>query len=86
MGPVIIGLLTELIVVACIICLVIAKIQSKHLFQCKHCGKEFHPKWTQLVFEIHVLKQHKIRCPFCKEKDFCEDKGKPKKQIEGFPK
>ena len=61
---------------AILACLLIAKIQSKHSFKCGHCGKEFEPNWTQMVFEIHVAKDHKIKCPHCNVKDFCKDQGK----------
>lgn len=67
--------LVLLMIIAVIICLIIAKIQSKHYFKCKNCGKEFKPKWTKMVFEIHAMNEHKIKCPFCNVKDFCEDKG-----------
>ncbi len=68
--------LAILILAAVAVCLIIAKRQSGHTFLCKHCGKTFQPKWAQLVFEIHVLDEHKIRCPHCNEKDFCKDKGR----------
>lgn len=68
--------ITFVIVIAVFTCLFIAKKQSKHYFKCKHCGKMFQPKWTQMLFEIHSLNEHNIECPYCKVMDFCEDKGK----------
>lgn len=64
------------IVIAIVAGVLIAKAQAKHYFYCKHCGKTFQPKWTQMIFEIHVANEHKIECPYCKVKDFCEDRGK----------
>ena len=55
---------------------VIAIVQSRHTFVCSNCGKEFRPKWTQLISEIHVCDEHLIDCPFCNVKNFCKDKGK----------
>lgn len=68
--------LVFIVLAAVITCVLIAGIQSKHSFKCRNCGKEFQPKWTQMIFEIHVLDEHKIKCPFCNIKDFCQDKGK----------
>lgn len=58
------------------ICVLIAVAQSMHTFACGNCGKEFKPKWTQLVAEVHILDEHLIKCPHCNTKCYCKDKGK----------
>lgn len=79
MENIIIIYLVKVIIFAVTICLVIAMLQSKHNFKCKNCGKEFHPKWTQMTFEVHSMKEHKIKCPCCGVKDYCTDEGKSKR-------
>lgn len=63
-----------LVIVAVII--VIAIVQSRHTFVCSNCGKEFRPKWTQLISDVHVCDEHLIDCPFCNVKNMCKDKRK----------
>lgn len=63
-----------LVIVAVII--VIAIVQSRHIFVCSNCGKEFRPKWTQLISDVHVCDEHLIDCPFCNVKNMCKDKRK----------
>lgn len=65
-----------LLLVAGIVVAGIAVLQSKHIFRCQNCGKIFHPQWTQLIFEIHILNEHKIKCPYCKVKNYCVDEEK----------
>lgn len=65
-----------LVAAAALTGIVIARLQSRHVFRCKHCGGEFRPQWTQLLFEVHALREHKIRCPLCNVKDFCTDQGR----------
>ena len=65
-----------LVLISALLCIVIARLQSRHVFRCKHCGGTFHPRWTQLLFEAHALREHRIRCPLCNVKDFCEDQGR----------
>ncbi|MGX8850916.1 hypothetical protein [Amedibacillus sp. YH-ame10] len=50
----------------------------KHTFLCRHCHKEFHPRWTKIIFEIHAFDEFQLECPYCKTKDFCKDLGKKK--------
>ncbi len=76
MLTVVILCLAVLVIGAAVICVLIAKQQGSHRFRCKHCGKSFQPAWKEMLFEIHALNAHKIRCPFCRIKDFCEDEGK----------
>lgn len=54
----------------------VAKAQSRHVFSCPRCGAEFHPRWTQLLFEVHAFSKHRLKCPRCHETDFCTDCGK----------
>jgi len=68
--------LVLLVTIAAAVCLIIARILSRHRFRCRHCGKVFQPKWTQMLFEIHALNDYKLVCPSCGVKDFCEDQGK----------
>ena len=49
---------------------------SKRYFVCRNCGQIFKPKWTQMCFNAHVFDEHMLKCPHCKVKDFCGDKGK----------
>lgn len=58
------------------ITIALAVVQSKHIFVCHNCGKEFKPKWTQLLCEIHVCDEHLIECPYCNNKSYCRDIGK----------
>ena len=76
MLTVVILCLAVLVIGAAGICVLIAKRQGRHRFRCKHCGRSFQPAWKELLFEVHVLNAHRIRCPFCGIKDFCEDEGK----------
>lgn len=76
MENIIIICLVVVVIFAVILCLVIAMLQSKHNFKCINCGKEFQPIWTQMVFEVHSMKEHKIKCPYCGVKDYCTDEGK----------
>lgn len=55
---------------------VIAISQSKHTFVCGECGKEFNPKWTQLIFEVHSFDEHVVVCPHCHKRSFCKDIGR----------
>ena len=64
------------LLIAVIAAVAVAKAQSTHIFTCHLCGKEFHPEWTQLLFEIHAFNEHRIKCPYCNKKVFCTDKGK----------
>ena len=61
------------VLLSCIVVLVIiiiAKIQSRKYFLCKHCSKEFQVKWTQLLFEIHALDEHKLTCHIVRQRIF----------------
>lgn len=70
------GIVGIIVVIAAVIAIAVAVEQSTHTFVCRDCGKEFKPKWTQLVFEVHMLDEHVMKCPFCNKKGFCGDKGK----------
>lgn len=45
-------------------------ILSRHSFRCSVCGKEFKPKWYQVMFELHYFEYFKIRCPHCGKKKY----------------
>ena len=64
------------LLIAAAIAIAVAKAQSKHVFTCRHCGKDFQPPWTQLLFEVHAFNEHRLKCPHCAKKGFCTDKGK----------
>lgn len=68
--------LITIIVIVVAVCVMMIREQSKHYFLCKTCGRKFQPEWTQLLWGIHALNEHKLKCPFCNTKDFCEDVGK----------
>lgn len=73
--------LTILVVIIClvlglIVCILSGIAGSKHYFVCRNCGEIFRPKWTQMCFNAHVFDEHLLKCPFCKVKGFCGDKGK----------
>ncbi|MBQ4046920.1 MAG: hypothetical protein IJC93_00935 [Clostridia bacterium] len=76
MLTVVIFCLAVLVIGAAGICVLIAKRQGRHRFRCKHCGRSFQPAWKEMLFEVHALNAHRIRCPFCGIKDFCEGEGK----------
>lgn len=65
-----------ILLIAAIIAAAVAKAQSTHTFVCHNCGKEFQPKWTQLVFEVHVFDKHVLKCPHCGKRDYCTDQGR----------
>ncbi len=65
-----------LVVLAAGVVLLIARRLSGHTFACRHCGRTFSPDWKQMIFEIHALDAYKIRCPHCRVKDFCTDRGR----------
>ncbi len=65
-----------ILLIAAIVAISVAKAQSRHTFVCHSCGKEFRPRWTQLVFEVHAFDKHVLRCPHCNQKDYCTDQGK----------
>ena len=64
------------LLIAAAVTVSVAKAQSKHVFVCRSCGKDFQPQWTQLVFEIHAFNEHRLKCPHCGKKSFCTDKGR----------
>lgn len=70
------GLIALLLIAAAVAAVMVAKAQSRHYFACPNCGKEFRPRWTQLVFEVHAFEQHRMKCPYCHRTDFCRDLGR----------
>lgn len=64
------------LLIAAVVTVVVAKVQSTHFFACQNCGEEFQPKWTELMFEVHAFNEHRLKCPHCGRKDFCTDTGK----------
>lgn len=70
------GIVCIILVLAAVVAIAVAVEQSTHTFVCRNCGKEFKPKWTQLIFDIHIFDEHVMKCPFCNVKDLCGDKGK----------
>lgn len=70
------GLVILLLIVAAIAAVAVARAQSRHAFACPNCGREFRPRWTQLVFEVHAFDQHRLKCPHCGRADFCRDLGR----------
>ena len=73
---IVLGCVCVILLIAAAAAAAVAKAQSAHTFSCPNCGKEFHPKWTQLLFEVHALDKHRLKCPFCRKTDFCTDHGK----------
>ena len=53
-----------------IVALIKGFLLSKRKFICSHCGKEFYPKWYQVMFETHFNDYFKIRCPHCDKKKY----------------
>lgn len=47
-------------------------------FICPNCGKEFYKKWNRLYFNGFTPKltnKARLKCPHCKETDFCRWTG-----------
>ena len=69
-----------IVIISIVFCAVMAILGgvagSKRYFVCRNCGQIFKPKWTQMCFNAHVFDEHMLKCPHCKVKDFCGDKGK----------
>ena len=53
-----------------IVALIKGFLLSKRKFICSHCGKEFYPKWYQVMFETHFNDYFRIRCPHCNKKKY----------------
>lgn len=70
------GFVIAVLFIAAAIAVSVAKAQSRHWFACPRCGKMFQTKWTQLIFEIHALDKHRLKCPYCDKTCFCTDKGR----------
>lgn len=72
----VIGLVMVILLIAAVIAVAVARAQSRHMFSCPNCGGEFQPRWTQLIFEVHVMDEHRLTCPLCKTTGFCKDHGR----------
>ena len=73
-------MILSIVIISIVFCAVMAILGgvagSKRYFVCRNCGQIFKPKWTQMCFNAHVFDEHMLKCPNCKVKDFCGDKGK----------
>lgn len=63
------------VLLAAAIGVLVAVLQSRHEFACCNCGNHFHAKWTQLIFEVHAMEDHRLQCPRCGIKGTCQDLG-----------
>ena len=52
-------------------------IASKE-YICPKCGKNFHPKWWNAAFSVHINNDRVFKCPHCGRKGFCSPSKKSK--------
>ena len=55
---------------------VVSRSVASHSFRCDHCHKEFHIKWTRVLFTEHSEKDYRLTCPHCNTKDWCRELDK----------